>query len=119
MVVINQAAVAPPGMLKLLLPIFLASLVVACGRGDENAADLKSGKVLHVYNWADYIAESTIQDFEARTGIKVVYDVYDTSEVLETKLLTGSSGDVVVVPYRRGTTSLGCNKFATSTRGNA
>ena len=43
---INHAPVAPPGMLRHLLPIFL-------------------------------IAESTIQDFEARTGIKVVYDIYD------------------------------------------
>jgi putrescine transport system substrate-binding protein len=92
MVVINQAPVAPPGMLKLLLPISLASLLVACSTGDDSATAAKSDKVLHVYNWADYIAESTIQDFEARTGIRVVYDVYDASEVLETKLLTGSSG---------------------------
>ena len=54
-------------------------------------------KVLHVYNWADYIGENTIRDFEARTGIKVVYDVYDASEVLQTKLLTGRSGYDVVV----------------------
>jgi spermidine/putrescine-binding protein len=88
----NQAAVAPPGMLKLLLPISLASLLVACGTGDDTTATAEPEKVLHVYNWADYIAESTIQNFEARTGIRVVYDVYDASEVLETKLLAGSSG---------------------------
>ena len=34
-------------------------------------------KELHIYNWADYIAKSTIADFEARTGIKVIYDTYD------------------------------------------
>lgn len=85
-------------MLRTFLPIFFASLLVACGISDENAGAANSEKVLHVYNWADYIAESTIQDFEARTGIKVVYDVYDASEVLETKLLTGSSGYDVVVP---------------------
>ena len=33
--------------------------------------------VLHVYNWSDYIAEDTVAKFEAETGIKVVYDVYD------------------------------------------
>jgi putrescine transport system substrate-binding protein len=74
-------------MLKSLLPVLLATLLVACGTGDETATAAKSEKVLHVYNWADYIAESTIQNFEARTGIEVVYDVYDASEVLETKLL--------------------------------
>lgn len=55
-------------------------------------------KVLNVFNWADYIGESTIADFEAKTGIKVNYDVYDTSEMLETKLLTGGSGYDIVVP---------------------
>jgi putrescine transport system substrate-binding protein len=55
-------------------------------------------KVLHVYNWSDYIDESVIKDFEAETGIKVVYDVFDSNEVLETKLLAGSSGYDVVVP---------------------
>ena len=42
--------------------------------------------MLHVYNWSDYIDESVIKDFEAETGIKVVYDVFDSNEVLETKV---------------------------------
>jgi spermidine/putrescine-binding protein len=41
----------------------------------------KPEKILHVYNWADYIGESTIRDFEARTGIKVVYDVFDDPSI--------------------------------------
>ena len=53
---------------------------------------------IHVYNWSDYIAEDTVAKFEAATGIKVVYDVYDSNEVLEAKLLAGSSGYDVVVP---------------------
>jgi len=76
-------------------------LLAACG-GDQRqavgaASDLNDS-VLHVYNWADYIGESTIRDFESRTGIRVVYDVYDSGEVLETKLLTGNSGYDVVFP---------------------
>jgi putrescine transport system substrate-binding protein len=63
-------------------------------------------KVLHVYNWADYVGESTIADFEARTGIKVTYDVYDSNEVLQTKLLTGGSGYDVVVPSAAPTNHL-------------
>lgn len=55
-------------------------------------------KVVNVYNWSDYIDESTLKDFEAQTGIKVVYDVFDSNEVLETKLLAGGSGYDVVVP---------------------
>merc|ERR1712185_639275 len=53
---------------------------------------------LNVYNWSDYIAEDTIANFEAETGIKVTYDVYDSNEVLEAKMLAGSSGYDVVVP---------------------
>lgn len=55
-------------------------------------------KVVNVYNWSDYIAEDTIAKFEAETGIKVVYDVFDSNEVVETKMLTGGSGFDIVVP---------------------
>jgi putrescine transport system substrate-binding protein len=55
-------------------------------------------KVLNVYNWSDYIAEDTIAKFEEKTGIKVNYDVFDSNEVLEAKLLAGNSGYDVVVP---------------------
>ncbi|WP_404381032.1 polyamine ABC transporter substrate-binding protein [Caenispirillum salinarum] len=55
-------------------------------------------KVLNVYNWSDYIAEDTIANFEKETGIKVNYDVYDSNEMLEAKLLAGNSGYDVIVP---------------------
>ena len=48
-------------------------------------------KIVHVYNWSDYIAEDTLKNFEAATGIKVIYDVYDSNEVLEAKMLAGGS----------------------------
>ena len=55
-------------------------------------------KVLNVYNWSDYIDESILADFTKETGIKVVYDVFDSNETLETKLLAGGSGYDIVVP---------------------
>lgn len=55
-------------------------------------------KVLNIYNWSDYIAEDTVAKFEQETGIKVHYDVYDSNETLEAKLLAGSSGYDLVVP---------------------
>ncbi|BCH26644.1 polyamine ABC transporter substrate-binding protein [Mesorhizobium sp. L-8-3] len=55
-------------------------------------------KVVNVYNWSDYIDASVLEDFTKETGIKVVYDVFDSNEVLETKLLAGGSGYDVVVP---------------------
>src|SRR5690606_30474498 len=76
-----------------------ASLLAACG-GKDDAAQGPGGeeKVLNVYNYSDYIAEDTIPGFQEQTGIRVTYDVYDSDEVLETKLLAGSSGYDVVVP---------------------
>ena len=52
--------------------------------------------VLNVYNWADYIGSTTIADFERETGIRVNYDTYDSSEIVEAKLLSGSTGYDVV-----------------------
>ena len=56
---------------------------------------------LHIYNWSDYIAEDTIANFQAATGIQVTYDVYDSNEVLEAKLLAGRSGYDLVFPTAR------------------
>lgn len=55
-------------------------------------------QVLNIYNWSDYIAPEAISRFEAETGIKVNYDVYDSNEVLEAKLMSGHSGYDLVVP---------------------
>ena len=56
---------------------------------------------LHIYNWSDYIAEDTLQNFEKASGIKVTYDVYDSDEVLEAKMLTGRTGYDLVFPTAR------------------
>lgn len=55
-------------------------------------------KVVHVYNWSDFIPPDVLTRFEKDTGIKVVYDVFDSNEVLETKLFAGHTGYDVVVP---------------------
>ena len=56
-------------------------------------------KTLKVYNWFDYITPKALEDFKAQhPSIKLVYDIFDTNEALEAKLLTGNSGYDVVVP---------------------
>lgn len=57
-----------------------------------------SAETVRVYNWSDYIDESLLEKFEKETGIELVYDVFDSNEVLETKMLAGGSGYDVVVP---------------------
>ncbi|MEL1265298.1 polyamine ABC transporter substrate-binding protein [Pseudoxanthomonas putridarboris] len=82
--------------LKTLTVVLAACVLAACGGKDDQAAG--SSKSLNVYNWSDYIAEDTLPNFEKATGIKVTYDVFDSDEMVETKLLAGSSGYDVVVP---------------------
>ena len=87
-----------------LFAALAACLVVSCGDAPQNSdAD---ANVVNVYNWADYIAPDVLERFESETGIKVNYDLYDSSEVVDVKLLTGNSGYDVVVHSNRFSTRL-------------
>jgi putrescine transport system substrate-binding protein len=85
-----------------LWPIAALAALAACGgkqeAGPAAGATAPEEKVVSVLNWSDYVGDTTNADFEAKTGIKVTYDVFDSNEVLETKLLAGRSGYDVVVP---------------------
>lgn len=83
----------------------LLILLTACGSGSPPEERTGSGEgregeppVLNVYNWSDYIDPSVIEAFTEATGIRVTYDVFDSNEILETKLLAGRSGYDLVVP---------------------
>jgi putrescine transport system substrate-binding protein len=80
-------------IMKKTLALSLGALLLS-----STAVLAQEEPVLNVYNWSDYIAEDTIPKFEAETGIKVNYDVFDSNELVEAKLLAGSSGYDVVVP---------------------
>jgi putrescine transport system substrate-binding protein len=62
-------------------------------------------RILNVYNWTDYIDPAALEQFTAETGIKVRYDVFDSLETLEGKLLAGHSGYDIVVPSNEPTFS--------------
>lgn len=65
------------------------------------ALNATEGKILNIYNWADYIAPDTLSNFEIEFGIKVNYDIYDTTEMAEARLLAGKSGyDVIIQSLR-------------------
>jgi putrescine transport system substrate-binding protein len=81
--------------------VMSATLVAGCSRPAAHVVPdpaTANEKVLNVYNWSDYIQPSVIKDFEKETGIHVNYDVFDSNEILETKLLTGHTNYDVVVP---------------------
>ena len=75
---------------------FSKALLVTAGL--TLAASAQAESTVHIYNWSDYIGKTTLADFEAATGIKPMYDVFDSNETLEAKLLAGRTGYDVVVP---------------------
>lgn len=87
-----------------LLATIAICLAAACG--DASREPDAGPNVVNVYNWADYIGPEVIDLFEAETGIEVNYDLYDSSEVVDVKLLTGNSGYDVVVHSNRFSTRL-------------
>ena len=78
------------------ISLFRKTLLV--GAGLTLAVSVQAAPTVHIYNWSDYIAPTTLADFEKATGIKPVYDVFDSNETLEGKLLAGRTGYDVVVP---------------------
>jgi putrescine transport system substrate-binding protein len=72
----------------LALPVTLAA----------GAAEAQQRKEVYVYNWSDYIDFKILDDFTKETGIQVIYDTYDSNDLLETKLMAGKTGYDVVVP---------------------
>jgi putrescine transport system substrate-binding protein len=84
-------------------------LLIACGKKEEAPSKVETGpaapvydtdeeKVVNVYNWSDYIEPTVLDEFTKETGVKVNYEVMDSNELLETKLVAGRTGYDVVVP---------------------
>ncbi|MES2259066.1 MAG: extracellular solute-binding protein [Pseudomonadota bacterium] len=76
--------------------LLLAAL--ACGALPAAPAGAQEEKVLNIYNWAEYMADDTVRNFEKETGIKVRIDYFDGNETLHAKLVAGRTGYDIVVP---------------------
>jgi putrescine transport system substrate-binding protein len=95
-----------PSIRPLSLSLLAVIGLAACGGNEppaqaEQPAAKPVEQVVNVYNWSDYVAEDTLQDFQQATGIRAVYDVYDGNEILEAKLMARNSGYDVVFPSAR------------------
>ncbi|MES3708647.1 polyamine ABC transporter substrate-binding protein [Pseudomonas putida] len=78
-------------MRKIIAPLSAFGLL-ACVSAQANDS------LVRFYNWSDYMGPDTLKTFQADSGLKVQYDVFDTNEMLEAKLLSGHSGYDLVVP---------------------
>ncbi|HTY51372.1 MAG TPA: extracellular solute-binding protein [Steroidobacteraceae bacterium] len=101
-----RRALPLPLAVLLLLPVMAAVFLSGCSghgaptvpAGTSATAPAASAAVVNVYNWYDYIEPGLLKDFQARTGIRVNYNVFDSNETLATRLLAGHSGYDVVFP---------------------
>ncbi|MDO4285069.1 MAG: ABC transporter substrate-binding protein [Eubacteriales bacterium] len=86
----------------LLLPLLNAC--GSSGASSDSAADAQgsaaSGEngVVYVYNWGEYIDPDTLASFEEETGIRVVYDEYETNETMYPKVASGATQYDVICP---------------------
>lgn len=103
-------------MKKTLLSTIVLMTLAACGgqsgesksaaATQQNAAssapvataDLPQTDTLNIYNWSNYVDESTVEDFKKANNLNLTYDLYENNEMLEAKMLTGKSGYDLGVP---------------------
>jgi putrescine transport system substrate-binding protein len=81
----------------LVLALIVISSISTASEQDLIDAAKGTPQKLNIYNWADYIHPDAITRFEEEFGIDITYDIYDSSEIVDTKLMTGRSGYDVVV----------------------
>lgn len=74
---------------------FLATIIFSLV---SNSAFSAPEKILNISNWAEYIGENTVKNFEKETGIKVRYDNFDSNEVLLAKVIAGKTGYDIIMP---------------------
>ena len=98
-------------MKKTLLSTVLLLALAACGGENGNApaqnanasgaaptASAPTTNALNIYNWSNYVDESTVEDFKKANNLDLTYDLYENNETLEAKMLTGKSGYDLGVP---------------------
>ena len=78
--------------------LLCAAILMGAVSAQTQPAWAAADKTLNLYIWSDYLAPDTLANFTKRTGIAVNMDVFDSSEMLEAKLLAGGSGYDVIVP---------------------
>ena len=80
--------------MKKLIVLCILLTLVGCSKSDP--VDKYGSDVLNVFNWGEYIGEDVIANFEEEYGVKVNYSLFDSNEIMYTKLLSGNNYDVIV-----------------------
>lgn len=86
-------------LVRFFVIIAVASAVLLFAISRLNASQgYSGGNTLTVYNWGDYIDTDLIDRFEKETGIKVIYETFDSNEAMMTKIQQGGTNYDIAVP---------------------
>lgn len=77
--------------------LVLAFLVLALRYAKSDVKAAEAGEVV-VYNWGEYIDPDVISQFEEETGIHVVYEEFETNEIMYPKIASGAIAYDAVCP---------------------
>lgn len=88
-------------MKKILVALLCSGLAISltgCGskKSDVDPVAAYGCSVINVYNWGEYIGDSVVSDFEKEFNVKVNYSLFDSNEVMYTKLLGGNQYDILI-----------------------
>ena len=93
-------------MKKTLLSTIVLLALAACGgsqsgdtgKSTSSGSNQAATNALNIFNWSNYVDESTVEDFKKQNNLKLNYTTYESNEALEAKMLTGQSGYDLAVP---------------------
>ena len=80
--------------MKKLIVLCILLTLVGCSKSDP--VEKYGSDVLNVFNWGEYIGEDVIANFEEEYGVKVNYSLFESNEIMYTKLLSGNNYDAIV-----------------------
>jgi spermidine/putrescine transport system substrate-binding protein len=86
-------------LVRFFLAIILVSAILLFAVSKLNTAQgYSSGNTLTIYNWGDYIDSELVHRFEKETGVKVIYETFDSNEAMMTKIEQGGTNYDIAVP---------------------
>ncbi|MEA4883147.1 MAG: ABC transporter substrate-binding protein [Clostridia bacterium] len=84
---------------RMFATAFIVAFALVCLTSYLNSSNgYSGGNTLTIYNWGDYIDPDLVEKFQQQTGIKVIYQTFDSNEAMLTKIAHGGTTFDVVIP---------------------
>lgn len=85
-------------LIQRVIPVAICIVFIGGGFYYAKESDVLNDEKLVVYNWGEYIDPEVLTIFEKETGIDVVYEEFETNEILYPKISSGAIAYDVICP---------------------